>query len=81
MEEVKEQTYCNSRGQCTIDREGERQRHRQTERQRTKKRDSQIFLEFLDSFAQYGQCQARKLKNGYFCFTFKLKYVRVILKL
>lgn len=40
MEELKEQTYCNRRGQCTIDREGKIQGHRYTERQRNIKRDS-----------------------------------------
>lgn len=33
MKELKEQTYCNSRGQCTIDREGKIQGHRQKDRE------------------------------------------------
>lgn len=39
MEELKEQTYCNRRGQCTIDREGKIQGHRYRQKDREIQRE------------------------------------------
>lgn len=46
-----------------------------------KERFLDILRILLQACSNIDNVKQKKINNGYFCFTFKLKYVRVILKL